>query len=88
LGNYPNPFNPTTNIRFQLPEKSEITLKIYDMRGNLVDTPALKTSFDAGEHDITWTAQNVSGKKVASGMYIYLFQASSFQKTGKMVLLK
>ncbi len=88
LGNYPNPFNPATNIRFQLPEKSEITVKIYDMRGNLVDTPALKKSFDAGEHDINWTAQNNSGRRVASGMYIYLFQAGNFQKTGKMVLLK
>jgi hypothetical protein len=88
LGNYPNPFNPTTNIRFQLPEKSEVTLKIYDMRGNLVDTPALKNSFDAGEHDINWNAQNNSGSRVASGMYIYLFQAGKFQKTGKMVLLK
>ncbi len=88
MGNYPNPFNPTTHIRFQLPEKSEVTLKIYDMRGNLVDTPALKKSFDAGEHDVNWTAQDKSGRKVASGMYLYLFQAGSFQKTGKMILLK
>jgi len=88
LGNYPNPFNPTTEIRFQLPEKSEVTIKIYDIRGNLVDEPALKNSFDAGEHSITWDAIGKSGNNVASGMYIYLFQAGRFQKTGKMVLLK
>ena len=88
LGNYPNPFNPTTNIRFQLPEQSAVSLKIYDLRGNLVNEVALNRMFPAGEHNITWDATDNGGRKVASGLYIYMFQAGTFQKTGRMILLK
>ena len=88
MGNFPNPFNPITNITFQLPEKSEVSIKIYDVRGNLVSEPALNRTFDAGEHFVTWNATDQFGQHVASGMYVYLFQAGQFQKTGRMVLLK
>jgi hypothetical protein len=88
LGNFPNPFNPSTRIGFRLPETSEISISIYGIQGNLVRELALNQSFEAGEHFIAWDATDNSGQPVASGMYVYLFTAGSFNKTEKMLLLK
>lgn len=88
LGNYPNPFNPTTNIGFRLPETSEVSIFIYGIQGNLVKELTLNQSFEAGDHFITWDATDNSGQQVASGMYVYLFSAGKYKKTEKMLLLK
>jgi hypothetical protein len=88
LGNYPNPFNPTTNIGFRLPETSEVSILIYGIQGNLVKELALNQAFEAGDHFVTWDATDNSGQQVASGMYVYLFTAGNFKKTEKMLLLK
>ncbi len=87
-GNYPNPFNPSTRIRFQLPEQSAVSVFIYDIRGNLVNKLAYNQAFDAGAHELTWNAVDDAGRPVSSGMYVYRFAAGSFQKTGKMIFLK
>ncbi len=85
--NYPNPFNPTTTLRFDLPEVSSITLTIYNMLGqrvrtfNMNDTPA-------GYHSIKWNATNDYGDPVGAGVYLYQLQANQYVKTRKMVLLK
>ncbi len=85
--NYPNPFNPTTTLRFDLPEVSSITLTIYNMLGqrvrtfNMNDTPA-------GYHSIMWDATNNLGEQVGAGVYLYQLRANQFVKTKKMVLLK
>ena len=85
--NYPNPFNPTTTLRFDLPEVSNLTLTIYNMLGqrvrtfNMNDTPA-------GYHSVTWDATNDLGEQVGAGVYLYQLQAKDFVKTRKMVLLK
>jgi Leucine-rich repeat (LRR) protein len=85
--NYPNPFNPTTTLRFDLPEVSDITLSIYNMLGqrvrtfNMNDTPA-------GYHSVTWNATNDYGDPVGAGVYLYQLRANQFVKTRKMVLLK
>lgn len=88
LGNYPNPFNPTTNISFRLPEASKVSILIYGIRGNLVRELALNQPFEAGDHFITWDATDNAGQQVASGMYVYLFTAGKFNTTEKMLLLK
>jgi flagellar hook assembly protein FlgD len=88
LGNYPNPFNPTTNITFRLPETSDVSILIYGIQGNLVRELALNQPFEAGDHFITWDATDNAGQPVASGMYIYLFSAGNFRSTEKMLLLK
>ena len=85
--NYPNPFNPTTTLRFDLPEISDITLTIYNMLGQKV------RSFDyqntsAGYHSVTWDATNDLGQQVGAGVYLYQLQTINFVKTRKMVLLK
>jgi hypothetical protein len=88
LGNYPNPFNPSTRIGFRLPETSDVTLKIYGVQGNLVRELALNQSYEAGDHYLTWDGTDSDGQSVASGMYVYLVSAGSFKQTAKMLLIK
>jgi hypothetical protein len=85
--NYPNPFNPTTTLRFDLPEVSDITLTIYNMLGQKVKTFNIQST-PAGYHSVTWNATNDLGQQVGAGVYLYQLQAKDFVKTRKMVLLK
>ena len=85
--NYPNPFNPTTTLRFDLPEMSDVNVVIYNMLGQKVRTFNMN-SISAGSHSIKWNATNDLGDPVGAGVYLYQFQANDFLKTKKMVLLK
>jgi flagellar hook assembly protein FlgD len=85
--NYPNPFNPTTTLRFDLPEVSSITLTIYNMLGQKVRTFDYQNT-SAGYHSVTWDATNDLGQQVGAGVYLYQLQTKDFVKTRKMVLLK
>jgi hypothetical protein len=85
--NYPNPFNPTTTLRFDLPEVSDITLTIYNMLGQKVRTFNMQST-SAGYHSVTWDATNDFGEQVGAGVYLYQLQTKDFVKTRKMVLLK
>jgi len=85
--NYPNPFNPTTTLRFDLPEVSDITLTIYNMLGQKVRTFNYQNT-SAGYHSIKWDATNDFGEQVGAGVYLYQLQTKDFVKTRKMVLLK
>jgi flagellar hook assembly protein FlgD len=85
--NYPNPFNPTTTLRFDLPEVSNITLTIFNMLGQKIRTYD-KQSAAAGYHTLKWNATNDYGDPVGAGVYLYQLQSKDFVKTRKMVLLK
>ena len=85
--NYPNPFNPVTNIAFDLPEASEVVLEIYNISGQRVRTLVSK-QYQAGRHMVLWSATNDFGQPVASGMYLYRIQAGSFVSHKKLVLMK
>jgi len=85
--NYPNPFNPTTTLRFDLPEVSNLTLTIYNMLGQKVRTFDYQNT-SAGYHSVTWDATNDYGEQVGAGVYLYQLRAKQFVKTRKMVLLK
>jgi len=85
--NFPNPFNPTTNIRYSIPESSVVTLTIYNMLGQQVRT-LVNSQQDAGYYTVTWDGSNEFGSKVASGIYIYRISAGKFNSTIKMNLLK
>ncbi len=93
LGNYPNPFNPSTTISYALPYSSRIELNIYDITGKVVKT-FTKEVQSAGYHSIVWNGKNRNGIKVSSGVYLYGFKATSlenekvFVKTSKMLLIK
>jgi PKD repeat protein len=80
--NRPNPFNPTTDISFNLPSGSHVTLEVYNITGQKVAVLA-DGQFSAGEHTVTW---NASG--VASGVYLYRLTTSEFTETKRMILLK
>jgi hypothetical protein len=85
--NYPNPFNPNTEISYELPEAGHVTLKIYNVRGQLVRT--LVDEFEeAGYHKVMWNSNADSGKRVSSGIYLYRMESSDFVATRKMVLMK
>ncbi len=85
--NYPNPFNPSTIISYALPQNSEVSLSIYDMLGSEVKT--LVSEFkNAGMHNITWNADDNYGKKVTSGVYLYVIKAGDFYQAKKMIMLK
>jgi len=80
---YPNPFNPETNIRFDLPIASPVKLVIYNALGRMVSTLVSSQSMDAGYHETKWNAQRYS-----SGVYFVHMQAGSFTSTKKLMLLK
>lgn len=85
--NYPNPFNPTTLISYDLPEASQVSMTVYDMMGRQVKS--LVQEFQpAGNHSVIWNATNDNGTKMSGGMYFYQIRAGSFQQTHKMILLK
>ena len=85
--NYPNPFNPTTQIRFDLPEMTDATITIYNMVGQAVRTFEM-SSLPSGFHTLTWNATNDFGQQVSAGVYFYQLQSKEFVKTRKMILLK
>jgi hypothetical protein len=91
--NYPNPFNPTTTIKYELPVASSVTLVIYDLRGNEV-TRWTNGYESAGYKRKTWDATDKNGNKVPAGIYLLKMTAESkeshqiFTETRKMVLLK
>jgi len=85
--NFPNPFNPTTTIRYGLPEDALVNITIYDMMGRQVKT-LLNSSQTAGYMTIQWDATNNYGKPVSAGIYLYQIQAGEYIRTKKMVLLK
>jgi N-acetylneuraminic acid mutarotase len=85
--NYPNPFNPTTTIKYDLPNTSEVVLRIYNTLGQEVATLTNETQ-TAGEKSIVWDGRDKFGKQVSSGVYIYRLEAGDYVKSRKMVLLK
>jgi hypothetical protein len=86
--NYPNPFNPVTTIRYQVKSTGPVTLRIYNVAGQLVRT-LVDDVVEAGMiHEATWRGRNDAGSPVASGVYFYKLVAGDFVQTKKMVLLK
>ena len=80
--NYPNPFNPTTRIDYQLPVQGLVSIKIYDIQGNLVTT-LISGVKDAGYHSVNWDAGDM-----ASGVYFYRLISGSYIATKRLLLLK
>ncbi len=84
--NFPNPFNPSTLIRYNLPKAGHVKLMVYDVSGRTVIV--LVDGYQkAGYFSHTWDARNSQGQRVASGIYFYRIQAGSFSKSYKMLLV-
>jgi len=87
IGNYPNPFNPSTTIRYALSVDSPVSVRVYNMLGQEVAT--LVDGFQkAGEQSVVWHGVNNFGQSVASGLYIYRLQAGNTVMTQKMLFTK
>jgi len=80
--NTPNPFNPTTTIGFSLPDAGQVTVDIYNVAGQKVDT-LVNDYMDTGKHSVVWDASVFS-----AGVYFYTVKSGDFSKTMKMTLLK
>ena len=93
VGNYPNPFNPSTTIAFSLVTNSTVKLDIYDVMGRKVRS-LVDGNKSAGYYSVVWNGKDESGRQIASGMYLYRFTASpvtgekAFTQSGKLVLTK
>jgi photosystem II stability/assembly factor-like uncharacterized protein len=80
--NYPNPFNPATTIQYQIAKAGDVTLRVYDILGNLVSTLV------DGKQEAGYYTVNFDASKLSSGVYFYQLKSGSFEKTFKMSLLK
>ncbi len=87
LSNYPNPFNPETTIRFDIPSHAQTTLSIYNIKGQLVRT-LLEQPMDAGEHNAVWNGTDNLDKPVSSGVYLYRLESGDHVVTRRMLLIK
>jgi hypothetical protein len=85
---YPNPFNPTTTIKYTIKERAHVSLKVYNVAGQLVRTLVDEVQAPDKIQPLTWDGQNNAGQTVSSGVYFYKLSTKNFSQTKKMVLLK
>ena len=87
IGNYPNPFNPETTIRYSVKEPSSIRIEIYNSKGQRVRTLVNETQ-PTGWYNVVFNGKDDQGKPVASGIYFYRMSAGSYTSTRKMILMQ
>jgi hypothetical protein len=85
--NYPNPFNPVTNLHYDLIEDTFVKITVYDMLGNVVNN-LVNENQTSGFKSAQWNATNNEGQSVSAGVYLYTIEAGDYSQTKKMVLLK
>jgi hypothetical protein len=85
--NFPNPFNPSTTIRFSIPEATQVTLIVYNNLGQKVRTLS-DENMSAGAYQVSWDGTNDTGQLMSSGIYYYQIQAGSFNQVKRMILIK
>ena len=90
--NYPNPFNPSTSIEFSVPVNSDVTIRIYNLLGEVVTT-LVSEEISTGHHSVLWNGNNEVGNQVTSGIYFYEMKANgndgrTYSQMKKMVFLK
>ncbi len=85
--NFPNPFNPTTTIRFDLPKVAQVKLEVYNVLGQKVKT-MINQEMEPGYHEMMWDSNNDQGMRVSSGVYYYRLTAGDFHDVKKMALVK
>jgi len=86
-GNYPNPFNPSTTISFDVSREGFVTIDIYNIRGQRVKR-VVSGSFSGGRHSVVWNGDDSAGNSVGSGVYFYRMTTGEYTATRKMLLLK
>lgn len=86
--NHPNPFNPSTTIRFTAPQRGQVTVKVYNVRGETVATIFEGTVEAGATTAVTWNGRDALGSPVSSGVYLYQVQGMGLRETRKMALIK
>jgi len=87
IGNYPNPFNPSTTIEFTIPSSQKTSVAIYDILGREIRTLYNK-QLNGGSHSVVWDGKDNTGSIVNSGIYIYRIKTADKTLAGKMILQK
>jgi len=87
FANYPNPFNPSTTLRFSIPSDGKVQISIYNIKGQKV-RDLLKQDMQAGMHTITWEGKDNNNRPVGSGIYFYRLEHGGKTTVRKMALVK
>jgi len=87
LVNYPNPFNPVTSISYSLENAGQVSLEVFNSKGQFVKT-LVNSNISSGDHSVVWNGTDNSGNGVTSGVYFYKLQTKTGIATGKMLLMK
>ena len=87
LPNYPNPFNPETTLRYQLPEAMQVRVKVYNALGQAVRT-LVDGLQPAGAQQVVWDGRDGEGQEAASGVYLYRLEAGDRVQTRQMLLAR
>jgi flagellar hook assembly protein FlgD len=87
LQNYPNPGNPSTTIRFSIPEAGHVTVRIMNIRGQVIRR-LVDGYRESGQYSVVWEGRNHAGLEVPSGIYLYVLEAGEQRLTRKLTLLK
>jgi hypothetical protein len=87
MQNFPNPFNPSTTLAFDMAQAGHVTIQIYSVSGRLIRT-LINERRDAGRHSVEWNGMDASGSSVPSGIYFYRMKASGYEATKKMILVR
>jgi len=87
LANYPNPFNPSTTISFGVNEPAEVSIDIFNVRGQKVRS-LVSGMYGVGVHNVVWNGLSDDGRAVGSGVYFYRMVAGDYSGVKKMLLLK
>ena len=87
IGNYPNPFNPTTTIAFDIAKDTNVRIDIYNIRGQKVKT-LVNENYPVGSYKVDWHGTDDNNRKLASGVYFYHMQTDDYSSTRRMILMK
>jgi hypothetical protein len=85
--NVPNPFNPETTIRFELPYRTSVRLEVFDVLGQRMRV-LVEGMLPGGMHEAVWGGRDQAGMPVSSGLYLYRLQAGEYEQMRRMLLLK
>jgi len=85
--NYPNPFNPTTTIAYNMAEEGNVSIEVFNIKGQLVKT-LINGHMEVGDHLLFWEGTNDNNQKVSSGIYFYKMKSGNYSSTKKMILMK
>ena len=86
-GNYPNPFNPETAIKFALKEAGNVRIDVFNIKGQHVKT-LINEHLEAAHHSVVWDGKDTNGVNVSSGVYFYKMKTGKYSETKKMILMK